>query len=240
MTTVRRSVRPSMAWTRALSHKAAGSTTVVFTVSALSGFAMSGRRDVAPRGRRLGLVLLRRREFAEPVRKFALVDDAVAVEDGASLPAAQRHGGDRRPQQQQHAGAGPDRRAAAADLPHQPRRPDPGPARPSATGRSGRTRRRPSGGGSPRGRWRSASPPAPRPRTTSWARLSSGSWSCGDARRTNSTPSETGAASSREPGAHRRDRDPKQRAGGAACGARPEFNRSEPGASAPQTSLERR
>ncbi len=44
-------------------------------------------RDLAARGLAPGRALLRRRELAEAVRKVGLVDDAVAVEDGAGLPA---------------------------------------------------------------------------------------------------------------------------------------------------------
>ena len=55
---------------------------------------------------------------------------------------ARRDGRDRRLQQQQHPGARPDLRAAAADLPHQRRRPDRGDARPPSPGGRRRARRR--------------------------------------------------------------------------------------------------
>jgi len=48
-------------------------------LAVLSGDLAEGR-DVAARGLRLGLALVRRCELAEPVREVRLIDDAVAVE----------------------------------------------------------------------------------------------------------------------------------------------------------------
>ncbi len=58
--------------------------------------------------------------------------------EDAGRGRARRDGGDRRLQQQQHAGPGADLRAAAPDLPHQRRRPDPGPDHPPPAGRGAR------------------------------------------------------------------------------------------------------
>ena len=107
--------------------------------------------------------------------------------EDAGRGRARPDGGDRRLQQQQHPGAGPDLRAAAADLPHQRRRPHRGTGPPPPPGRARTTRPRPRAG-CRRARSRSVSPPAPRRRTTWWARSWSGSWPCGAARPTTWSP----------------------------------------------------
>ncbi|MCK7461448.1 MAG: hypothetical protein MZU84_04965 [Sphingobacterium sp.] len=93
--------------------------------------------------------------LAERFRAFDTICSATQDRQDAVLKMLRggrprRDGGDRRLQQQQHPGARPHLRAAAADLPHQRRRPHRG-RDASATGRSGRTTRSPTEGWLPAG-----------------------------------------------------------------------------------------